>query len=68
LLEDDELEALESVRAINIETFVAAESIDWTWYDTSYGDRVGLRMQLFRVDRALVRAQAVDDRRALRRA
>jgi DNA end-binding protein Ku len=38
LLEDDELEsiALESVRTIDIETFVAADSIDWIWYDTPY--------------------------------
>jgi DNA end-binding protein Ku len=38
LLEGDELEsiALESVRTIDIETFVAAESIDWIWYDTPY--------------------------------
>ena len=38
LLEDDELEsvALESARTIDIESFVAAESIDWIWYDTPY--------------------------------
>ena len=38
LLEDEELEsiALESARTIDIETFVAAESIDWIWYDTPY--------------------------------
>jgi DNA end-binding protein Ku len=38
LLEDDELEtiALESVRTIDIETFVGAESVDWIWYDTPY--------------------------------
>jgi DNA end-binding protein Ku len=38
LLEDDELESieLESARTIDIETFIAAESIDWIWYDTPY--------------------------------
>jgi DNA end-binding protein Ku len=38
LLEDEELEsvALESARTIDIETFVAAESIDWIWCDTPY--------------------------------
>jgi DNA end-binding protein Ku len=38
LLEDEELEsiALESARTIDIETFVAAESLDWIWYDTPY--------------------------------
>jgi DNA end-binding protein Ku len=38
LLEDEELEsiALESARTIDIETFVAAESIDWVWFDTPY--------------------------------
>jgi DNA end-binding protein Ku len=38
LLENEELEsiALESARTIDIETFVAAESIDWIWYDTPY--------------------------------
>ncbi len=38
LLEDEELEsiALESARTIDIETFVAAESIDWIWYDTPF--------------------------------
>ena len=47
LLEDEELEAvkLESARAIDIETFVAAGSIDWIWYDTPYyltpDDKVG---------------------------
>jgi DNA end-binding protein Ku len=37
-LEDEELEsiALESARTIDIETFVAADSIDWIWYDTPY--------------------------------
>jgi DNA end-binding protein Ku len=37
-IEDEELESieLESVRTINIEKFVAAESIDWIWYDTPY--------------------------------
>jgi hypothetical protein len=57
LLEDDELEALEGVRAINIEAFVTAEGIDWTGYDTPYGHRVGLPMQLFRLGLGLVRAQ-----------
>ena len=38
LLDDDELEsvALESARTIDIQSFVAAESIDWVWYDTPY--------------------------------
>jgi len=38
LLEDDELEsiALESARTIDIETFVAADSIDWVWCDAPY--------------------------------
>jgi DNA end-binding protein Ku len=47
LLEDEELEAvrLESARAIHIETFVPADTIDWIWYDTPYyltpDDKVG---------------------------
>ena len=38
LLDDDELESvgLESARTIDIQSFVAAESIDWIWYDTPY--------------------------------
>jgi DNA end-binding protein Ku len=38
LLEDEELEsvALESARTIDIQSFVATESIDWIWYDTPY--------------------------------
>ena len=28
--------ALESARTIDIETFVAADSIDWVWFDTPY--------------------------------
>lgn len=38
LLEDDELESieLESARTIDIQSFVAAESIDWIWYDRPY--------------------------------
>src|ERR1700723_2002524 len=38
LLEDEELEsvALESARTIDIQSFVAAESIVWIWYDTPY--------------------------------
>lgn len=38
ILEDDEIEsaAAESTRTINIEQFVAADSIDWIWYDTPY--------------------------------
>lgn len=37
-LEDEELESieLESTRTIDIQSFVAAESIDWIWYDTPY--------------------------------
>jgi DNA end-binding protein Ku len=47
LLEDEELEAvrLESARTIDIETFTAADSIDWLWYETPYyltpDDKVG---------------------------
>jgi DNA end-binding protein Ku len=47
LLEDEDLDAvrLESARAIDIETFVPADSIDWIWYDTPYyltpDDKVG---------------------------
>ncbi len=47
LLEDEELEAvrLESARTIDIETFAAADSVDWLWYDTPYyltpDDKVG---------------------------
>jgi DNA end-binding protein Ku len=38
LLDDDELESigLESARTIDVQSFVAAESIDWIWYDTPY--------------------------------
>ena len=38
LLDDEELESieLESARTIDIQSFVAAESIDWIWYDTPY--------------------------------
>ena len=38
LLDDEELESieLESVRTIDIQSFVASESIDWIWYDTPY--------------------------------
>jgi DNA end-binding protein Ku len=38
LLEDEELDsiALESARTIDIETFVAADSIDSIWFDTPY--------------------------------
>ena len=38
LLEEDELEAvrLESARTIDIESFTAAEAVDWVWYDTPY--------------------------------
>jgi DNA end-binding protein Ku len=44
---DDELEAvaLESVRQIDIDTFVAADAIPWIWYDSPYyvtpTDKVG---------------------------
>ena len=47
LLEDDELEAvrLESARAIDIESFTPADSVDWIWYETPYfltpNDKVG---------------------------
>jgi len=35
VLEDDEIAAvaLESARTIDVETFVAADSLDWIWYD-----------------------------------
>jgi DNA end-binding protein Ku len=38
LLDDAELESigLESARTIDIQSFVAWESIDWIWYDTPY--------------------------------
>ncbi len=38
LLDDEELESieLESARTIDIQSFVATESIDWIWYDTPY--------------------------------
>ncbi len=38
LLDDGELVsvALESARTIDIQSFVAAESIDWVWYDMPY--------------------------------
>ena len=38
LLDDEELELieLESARTIDIQSFVASESIDWIWYDTPY--------------------------------
>jgi DNA end-binding protein Ku len=38
ILEDEELEsvALESARTIDIQSFVASESVDWIWYDTPY--------------------------------
>lgn len=38
VLSDDELQSvkLESVRTIDIEKFVPADSIDWLWYDRSY--------------------------------
>lgn len=45
--EDEELEAvaLESVRTIDVDTFVPADSIPWVWYDSPYyvapADKVG---------------------------
>ena len=45
--EDDELEAvaLESVRTIDVDTFVPADAISWIWYDSPYyvtpSDKVG---------------------------
>ena len=38
VIEDEELEAvgLESTRTIDIEQFVASDSIEWIWYDTPY--------------------------------
>jgi DNA end-binding protein Ku len=38
LLEDEELESieLETARTIDIQSFVAADSIDWIWYETPY--------------------------------
>jgi len=47
LLEEDELAAvqLESARAIDIESFTPAASVDWIWYETPYyltpNDKVG---------------------------
>ena len=47
LLDDDELEAvrLDSVRSIDIESFVPADSVDWIWRETPYyltpDDKVG---------------------------
>ena len=47
LLEEDELEAvqLESARAIDIESFTPAASVDWIWCETPYyltpADKVG---------------------------
>ncbi len=47
LLDDEELDAvrLESARTIDIESFVAADSVDWIWYETPYyltpDDKVG---------------------------
>ncbi|MFA7439956.1 MAG: Ku protein [Sphingomonadaceae bacterium] len=47
ILEEDELSevALESTRTIDIDTFVANDSIGWIWYDTPHylkpGDKVG---------------------------
>lgn len=47
LLEDDEIEsvALDSTHTIDVETFVAADSIGWIWYDKPHylgpSDRIG---------------------------
>ena len=37
-LEDEDLESieLESVRTIDIQSFIAADSVDWIWYDAPY--------------------------------
>ncbi len=63
LLEDEELESvrLESARTIDIETFAAADSIDWIWYDTPFylipDDPVG--EEAFCVIRDAMRASAM---------
>lgn len=61
--EDEELEAvaLESVRTIDIDTFVPADSISWIWYDSPYyvapSDKVG--EEAFAVIREAMRAKDV---------
>ncbi|MET0748085.1 MAG: Ku protein [Rhizobium sp.] len=62
-LEDDEIEAiaLESNRAISIDTFVPKDSIDWIYYDTPHflapEDKVGT--EAFCVIREAMKASAV---------
>lgn len=62
-LEDEELEAvaLESVRTIDIDTFVPADSISWIWYDSPYyvapSDKVG--EEAFAVIREAMRDKGV---------
>lgn len=61
--EDEELEAvaLESVRTIDIDTFVPADSISWIWYDSPYyvapSDKVG--EEAFSVIREAMRVKDV---------
>ena len=61
--EDDELEAvaLESVRTIDIETFVPADAISWIWYDSPYyvapSDKVG--EEAYAVIREAMKAKGV---------
>ncbi|PZM11561.1 Ku protein [Rhizobium tubonense] len=63
LLEDDEIDAvaLESTRTIDIDTFVANDSIDWIWYDKPHfliaEDKVG--MEAFCVIRDAMAASKV---------
>ena len=63
LLDDDDLDAvaLESTRTIDIETFVAADSIGWIYYDQPHfmvpDDKVGV--EAFAVIREAMQAQGV---------
>jgi DNA end-binding protein Ku len=62
-LEDEELEAvaLESVRTIDVDTFVPADTISWIWYDSPYyvapSDKVG--EEAFAVIREAMREKGV---------
>lgn len=61
--EDDELEAvaLESVRTIDVDTFVPSDSISWIWYDSPYyvapADKIG--EEAFTVIREAMRQKKV---------
>ena len=61
--DDEELEAvaLESVRTIDVDTFVPADSISWIWYDSPYyvapSDKVG--EEAFGVIREAMKAKGV---------